>query len=190
MNQDFKSLRLAVTALIALTGSIFHISIAADESTLASPYVFTDDKAIVKIAGLSLRDELFYELKTITRQGFGPTWSGKVRVANSSIQIASLTEGVHILDLKSTPPQTLRFLAFAPPTRTDAKTLRRTIPQSYRKLLSGQPFKILSMGDSVTNTGDYESLLVKMLARATGNRNISFVDRSYPGRSIDASVRE
>jgi hypothetical protein len=77
---------------------------------LASPYVFMDEKAVVKIAAPPIPDELPYELKTITRQGFGPTQMGKVRVANGSIQITPLTEGIHILDLKSTSPQTLRFL--------------------------------------------------------------------------------
>ncbi|MFA6294685.1 MAG: SGNH/GDSL hydrolase family protein, partial [Victivallales bacterium] len=36
---------------------------------------------------------------------------------------------------------------------------------------------------------DFENMLAMMLSRATGNRSISVLDRSYPGRSVDASVR-
>ena len=177
-------------ATIALMGSILPVCRAAETlPSLSSTYVFTDEQAVVTIAAPSPA-EIAYELKTITRAGFGPVQTGSARVTNGAFKIAPLAEGIHILEMKSTPPQTLRFLAFAPPSRLDAKTLRRTLPQSNKKLVSGAPFKILAMGDSVTSTGDYESILVKMLARATGNRDVSFVDKSYSGRSIDASVRE
>ena len=182
-------LRLAIVAIISMCALTQNCR-AADEATLASPYVFTDEKAVVKIAAPLAATEIAYELKTITREGFGPTKSGSARAENGAIEIAPLGEGIHTIELQSTPPQTLRFLALEPPAPLEAKKLRKALPQSAAKLLAGRPFKILAMGDSVTSTGDYESLLVKMLARATGNRQISFVDRSYSGRSIDASVRE
>jgi lysophospholipase L1-like esterase len=45
------------------------------------------------------------------------------------------------------------------------------------------------MGDSVTHTGDFETMLTRLLERATDNPNINFVDKSYGGRSVDAAVR-
>lgn len=188
---EFLKRTLAVSILLCVMPSVSRAAekVGAEKATLASPYVFTDEDATVQLAGPAPA-ELPYELKTITRQGFGPVATGNAHVENGAIHVKPLVEGLHILQLGSTPPQTVRFLAMAPPPALDTAALRRALPLSARKLLAGAPFKILSMGDSVTHTGDYESMLVKMLARATGDRNISFVDRSYSGRSVDASVRE
>lgn len=161
-------------------------AMAADEAKLESRYVFTDAKAGLTVpAGTT---EVAYTLKTITPAGWGPTSEATAKVSDGRVEIAPLTEGLHIVTLKLAKPAELRFLAIAPPPAIDKAAALASLPRNGQKLFDGK-YTFLSMGDSVTNTGDYESMLVMMLKRATGNTNISFVDRSYPGKSIDASVR-
>jgi lysophospholipase L1-like esterase len=174
---------------IALCIALYSVSLlAAPAPTLSNKYVFTDETAEVILNSSSA--EVAYEMKTITRDGWVPSENGKVAVKNGKIQIKPLEEGIHILTLKTEPAVELRFLAIMPPpSPMDPDALRRALPRSAEKILKGEPCKILAMGDSVTNTGDFENMLAMMLSRASGNRNISVVDKSYPGRSIDASVR-
>lgn len=84
----------------------------------------------------------------------------------------------------------LRLLAIEPPPPPlTAAALVRTLPRRGGALLAGEPFTLLAMGDSVTHTGWYDRILARLLERATGNRRIMVVNRSYPGRSVDALVR-
>ncbi len=162
-------------------------ALAADEPKVESPYVFTDAKAGLTVpAGTT---EVVYTVKTITPAGWGPTSEATAKVSSGRVEIAPLTEGLHIVTLKLANPAELRFLAIAPPPAIDKAAALALLPHKGQKLFDGQKYTFLSLGDSVTNTGDYESMLLMMLKRATGNQNITFVDRSYPGRSIDASVR-
>ncbi len=164
---------------------------AVRAQTLEKPYVWTDEKAVLRFDA-PLAAPLALTVKTITRDGWGPTWSGVAGANESLLGIAPLVEGIHIVEVATTPPREMRFLALRAPSPlngSEKTALRRALPRNGQKLLSGAPFKILALGDSVTRTGDYETLLVMMLARATGNPNISFVERAHAGKSVDASVR-
>jgi len=155
----------------------------------APAYVFTDERARLAVAAAD--GECNYSITTITRNGYGPKIDRTATVRDGILTVSPLCEGIHILRLRPAEgkPATIRFLAIDPPPQVDLAAARRTLPRTGDKLLSGRPYTILSMGDSVTYTGDYESMLVMMLRRATGNERIRFVDRSYPGRSVDAAVR-
>ncbi|MGE9291078.1 MAG: SGNH/GDSL hydrolase family protein, partial [Puniceicoccales bacterium] len=83
----------------------------------------------------------------------------------------------------------VRGLAMNPPSFFDEKALLTTLPRQGPKLLSGEPYTIFAMGDSVTATGDYPTMLAMLLRRATGNDQVAAVVRAYPGCSNDASVR-
>lgn len=180
---------LTAVSFVIFSSVWFASSLRAEPlARVRDSYVFTDEKAVVELPPTIAAIE--YSIKTMTRAGWGPTREKQGIPVAGHLEITPLTEGIHTVELQTQPPQTVRFLAMQPPSPMSRKQLLQALPRTGRKLLSGEPFRILSMGDSVTNTGDYESLLVKMLARATGNRNISFVDRSYSGRSVDASVRE
>ena len=96
-------------------------------------------------------------------------------------------EGICIT--KNDDNQEERFLVATPPYSIDRKVIQKTLPEKGQKLLTGKPYTILAMGDSVTKTGDYEKFLAAMLQQSTGNPAIQAVERSYPGRSVDASVR-
>ncbi len=178
-----KTVYLIILLLVSLAFSLF----AASKETVPVKYYFTDEIAEVPC---KLPDgEVEYELKTITRDGWGPFGSGRATVKDGKIQLKPLAEGIHILKFKNDEKSDIRFLAMNPPPKIDESVLRQSLPRSAEKLLKGEPFKILAMGDSVTNTGDFETMLATMLSRATGNKGITIVDRSYPGRSVDASVR-
>ncbi|MBN1557677.1 MAG: hypothetical protein JW951_05985 [Lentisphaerae bacterium] len=156
---------------------------------VAEPCVFTDGLARIAVPGLS--GTVAYRVQTVTVDGWGPAGEGRAPVRDGGIDIPPLAEGIHIVTLPARAGDAeVRFLAVTPPEAPDPETLRRTLPRTAEKLLSGQAFRLLSMGDSVTATGDYESLLVMLLKRATGNDRISFLERAYPGRSVDATVRE
>ena len=162
-------------------------AMAADEAKMEAPYVFTDAKAGVTVPATVT--EVAYTVKTITPAGWGPATEGTAKVSNGRFELAPLAEGLHIVSLKLAKPAEVRFLAIQPPPTVDKQTALALLPHSGQKLFNGEKYTFASLGDSVTNTGDYESMLLMMLKRATGNSNITFVDRSYPGRSVDASVR-
>ncbi len=65
----------------------------------------------------------------------------------------------------------------------------KALPRGGKKLIGGEPFTILAIGDSVTATGPYPEILARLLARATGNQEIRIVRAAYSGRSVDAAVR-
>lgn len=161
-------------------------------ATLESQLVWTDENAVALLPLGTADGVLTLDLKTITRAGWGPRRTLTTPVRGGKINIAPLAEGLHIAQGLGEVPQTLRFLAMQPPAPLDATSraaLLKSLPRQGRKLLSGQPFKILAMGDSVTATGDYPQMLAMLLRRATGNLQISVVKHAYPGRSVDAAVR-
>ncbi|NQU39654.1 MAG: hypothetical protein HQ523_06855 [Lentisphaerae bacterium] len=150
-------------------------------------YVFTD--GVARLVTPGVEGAVPCHVATITADGFGPHRTLTLTAADGAVGVSPLCEGIHVVSLGAPVNQERRFLALTPPPALDAAAVRKALPRTGDKLLGGKPFTILSMGDSVTATGDYESLLVMLLARATGNTNISFADKSYPGRSIDATVR-
>lgn len=175
-----------ITALLAFMPCLCVVAAPATIA-LAAPYIFTDGKAVIAIPDAPA--EVGYRVTTITWNGWGPTGEGKMVVKEGAIEIAPLTEGIHIITLALAKPAEVRFLAIAPPLPFKAKDVKTTLPHAWKKLLGGEKVTFLSMGDSVTYSGDYEGMLVMMLKRATGNQQISYFERSYPGRSVDAAVR-
>jgi lysophospholipase L1-like esterase len=160
----------------------------ADAATEAvTSYIFTD--GVARIATPGVEGPVPCHVSTITTDGFGPHRTLTLTATDGEVSVPVLCEGIHVVSLGSPVDKELRFLAIAPPSALDAASLRKALPRTGEKLLGGQPFTILSMGDSVTATGDYEGMLVMLLARATGNPNIAVIDKSYSGRSIDATVR-
>jgi len=154
---------------------------------LAEPYVFTDAKAVVLLPDVT--NEVTYSLKTITATGWRSMQDNHGAVVAGKLEITPLTEGIHIVTLHLSQPVELRFLAIAPPPQLDPQVVRRTLPRQGDRLLRGEPFTILAMGDSVTETGNYPEFLKLLLERATGKHNVTVVKRAYPGRSVDATVR-
>ena len=150
-------------------------------------YVFTD--GVARFATPGVDGSVPCHVATITAVGFGPRRTMTVTAKDGAVSVSPICEGIHVVSLGPPVDKELRFLALAPPTALDAAAVRKALPRAGAKLLEGRPFVILSMGDSVTATGDYEAMLVMLLARTTGNPNITFVDKSYPGRSVDATVR-
>jgi lysophospholipase L1-like esterase len=143
-------------------------------------YVFTDE-----LVQLELPNATNYTLRVISRNGISDPVAGVLD--DGRLTLKPQQEGIHIVEPNA--GEEVRFLAMDPPAPIDADALLRTLPKNGKRLLAGETFRLLSMGDSVTATGDYENMLRMMLARATGNGNIEVVDRSYPGRSVDASLR-
>jgi lysophospholipase L1-like esterase len=143
-------------------------------------YHFTDETV-----RLTLPEASSYTLRVISDAGLSGETHGAV--SNGIAKLEPTDEGIYIInpDLG----KEVRFLAMDPPPAMDDATLRRVLPRNAERLLAGKPIRFLAMGDSVTATGDYENMLRLMLTRATGNQRIEMIDRSYPGRSVDASVR-
>jgi len=156
--------------------------------TLETPYVFTDESAVIRVDASITNVE--YSIKTITREGWGPDKSGDASAVQGTIKLFPLAEGIHIVTLKSGAGECqCRFLAMEVPSLINPDKLKKALRHSAAKLLSGKPVAILAMGDSVAFTGDYGTMLVMMLKRVLGNQNISLYNKSYPGRSVDAAVR-
>ena len=178
-------LKIAVTtALVLILGSA-----QARQAPPPPVYVFTDEPARLSVA---LPDgNVDYAIVTITFDGNGPRSNGTAIARGGAVSLSPLCEGIHAATFTAADGKqaAVRFLAIEPPPQVDADAARRTLPRNADKLLAGLPYTILSMGDSVMHTGDLESMLVMMLRRATGNERITFVDRSYTGRSVDAAVR-
>lgn len=152
---------------------------------LAHEIVFADQGTVVtaQTAGIWR-----WKHRVLTRDGWRPLPDGESPAA-SSITVPAVMAGIHVLEVSTPIAGELRFLALAPPPPLTAEALARTLPRRGATLLAGGPFTLLVMGDSVTNTGWYDRILARLLERATGNQRITVVNRSYPGRSVDASVR-
>ncbi|MBN1828098.1 MAG: hypothetical protein JW884_02990, partial [Deltaproteobacteria bacterium] len=189
-NLDMPKKKNLIMSLAFLTASLFVFvtQAAKDDFSVLDNYVFTDNPAKIKVQGKM--KSIRYRVRTVTRSGWGPESEGEADVVDSLVEINPMTEGIHIVTFPGTVSPEVRFLAITPPVKLDQTRVEKILTQKGKKLFSNQSFRIVSMGDSVTHTGDYESMLVMLLESATGNKNISFVDRSYPGRSADATVRE
>lgn len=157
------------------------------DAKVLKPYVFTDEPAVISLP--SGEATISYTVKTITVNGWGPIASKTMAIIDHMVQISPLCEGIHIVSFHVTPPLEVRFLALQPPAQMKGNQVLKNLPLAGSKLYHNASFTILAMGDSVTYSGDYKSLLVMMLQRATGNMHITCLERSYPGRSVDGSVR-
>ncbi|MBA3685111.1 MAG: hypothetical protein H0W72_07705 [Planctomycetes bacterium] len=176
----------APLVLLAILGLNPGASAAEQAPAFAQPYVFTDESAAMQVDGPDR--EVEFRITTIIARGDGPSRHGKTQVRAGRIDLPVLAEGIHRVAIDGGAER--RFLGMSPPAALDAAAVRRALPRSGELLLSGKPFTLLSLGDSVTNTGDYEGMLARLLTRAIPGASIRCVDRSYPGRSVDASVRE
>ena len=173
-------LRLAVLLLIVRVAS-------AGEAALrvAEDVVFSDQGAVVTAPTAGIWR---WKHRVLTRAGWQTLPDGEAPAA-ASVTVPTGIAGIHVLDLAAPAVGEVRFLAIATPTTLTAEKLVRTLPRRGATLLAGEPFTLLVMGDSVTNTGWYGRILGRLLERATGNQRITEINRSYPGRSVDASVR-
>ena len=148
--------------------------------------VFTDEKvALPADAGTS--GEVTVALLTPDCWADKPVTRAVAADASGTTQLLPLGEGIHVV--KWGKDGEFRFLAIAPPPTLDPAAVRRALPRTGKKLISGEPYTLLAMGDSVTATGDYPRILASLLSRATGNPKVSVEVRAFPGRSVDASVR-
>lgn len=125
------------------------------------------------------------ELARITSAG-APAQLTLAVAADGSASVAPLGPGIHVLRAGD---QERRFVALAPPPNCDPSALRAALPRYGERLLAGEPVTIVAFGDSVTATGDYPRFLAAMLARATGNEQISVRVEAHPGCSVDATLR-
>jgi len=152
-------------------------------------YFWIDEDIIFKVFNYE-KDKISYRVKIINENGWGKVIDGKINIKNGEFKIRLLDEGINIFEF---PSQEIRILAIRPPEKINVKEIKKTLPNTWKKLLSGKEYKILAMGDSVTHTlsslGGYEKILAMYLERATGNKNIKTINRGYPGRSVDAAVR-
>lgn len=155
---------------------------------LLRPYVFTDESAVLTVSGDD--PALVFTQQTITAAGgLSPECQVVALVTAHRLVLPPDGEGIHILRFATTPPVELRYLALDPPAPLDPVALRHALPLSGMRLLAGKPYLLLAMGDAVTATGDYAGILQLLLTRATGSREITVLNQSFPGRAVDASVR-
>jgi lysophospholipase L1-like esterase len=173
-------MRLAALLLIAGVGTTGEPALR-----IADQIVFSDQGAVVTVPAAGLWR---WTHRVLTRAGWQSLPDGE-SPASSSVVVPAGTAGIHVLAFSAPVAGELRFIAIAPPPALSAEALGRTLPRRGATLLTGEPFTLLAMGDSVTNTGWYDRILARLLERATGNHRITVVNRSYPGRSVDASVR-
>ncbi|HUW31957.1 MAG TPA: GDSL-type esterase/lipase family protein [Planctomycetota bacterium] len=178
---------LVVHPLLFLLAASVFATAGEPAAKLDAQYVFTDGAAVVRVDGVE--GDVAFGVRVITERGMLPETAGKAAVRDGRIEIKPVAEGIHVVTLELAKPVELRFLAIAPPPKIDKTALSATLPRNGAKLVAGEPYTIVAMGDSVTATGDYEGMLSMLLSRATGNAKISVIDRSYPGRSVDAAVR-
>jgi lysophospholipase L1-like esterase len=161
--------------------------VAAGEPALrvADEIVFSDQGAVVTAPAAGAWR---WQHRVLTRAGWRTLPDGEAPAA-ASVTVPTGTAGIHALTFSAPTAGELRFLAIAPPPLLSADALARTMPRHGATLLAGEPLTLLVMGDSVTYTGWYDRIFARLLERATGNHRITVVNRSYPGRSVDASVR-
>ena len=162
---------------------------AVEAPRVAQPYLFTDEVAAVALAaGGSVTATVAFDQRLLTAAGWGATRHGEAAIRDGIAEVSPLGEGINIATFAHGLGE-VRFLAMDPPLPLAAQALRATLPRGGERLAAGEPFSILAMGDSVTATGNHAGILARLLARATGNRRITVVNRSYPGRSADAAAR-
>lgn len=189
----FSFLTPLLAFLLLITGSTALYAAPAPapaRPTARDPYVFTDQVAQLVLPGVPDGTSVRYSVKVITRAGWGQTSTGSATMTDGALAVSPLQEGIHVVQFETPARPTLRFLGLTPPGKLNRTALMKALPYKGQRLLAGKTFTILSLGDSVTATGDYESLLVKLLQRSTGNPNVAFIQKAHSGRSVDASVRE
>lgn len=81
--------------------------------------------------------------------------------------------------------------------RSGENTAQRSLPQTYRKLTSGEPLHILAWGDSVTAGGEassvekqYQSRFVALLKKRFPQSNIRLTTAGWGGRNTDSFLNE
>ena len=161
---------------------------AAPAASVAQKYIFTDESATVALEGIPDGD-IAYGITTVTEDGFGPRKAGVAAVKDGVVQIEPAACGINIVTFGAPVSAEARFLAMEPPAPIDEAAIKVALPQTAGKLLGGEDFLIVGMGDSVTDTGDHFFMLAQILARAAGNPKVTAVRHAYAGRSIDATVR-
>lgn len=145
---------------------------------------FTDEGAAIAVPGSGT---LTYTHRLLTRRGWTEERTGQAEVQDGQVRIAALGEGINVVAFAGGGEA--RWLAIEPPAAIDRAALLAALPRNGARLLAGDAFSILAMGDSVTATGNHAGMLALLLARATGNQRITVTTRAYPGRSADATAR-
>lgn len=164
-------------------------ALAVDQPKVAQEYLFTDEPAGVTLdPAYATTTRVAYDQRVLTTAGWSATMHGEATVRERVVTLMPLDEGINVVTFADGAGEA-RFLAMTPPPALSASALLTTLPHSGARLLAGEPFSLLAMGDSVTATGNHAGILARLLARATGNRRITVTNRSYPGRSADATAR-
>lgn len=161
------------------------VALPAQELRVADGIVFRDQAAVLESA---VAGPWRWRHRVLVRAGWQELPAGSAPAA-ARVEVATGVAGIHVLAVAEPVAGELRLLAIEPPPPLTAAALARTLPRRGAALLAGEPFTLLALGDSVTHTGWYDRILARLLERATGNRRIAVVNRSYPGRSVDAAVR-
>ncbi len=155
--------------------------------SVAEPIVFRDEKVSI-VADNIASGNVQIQVDLLTLDGWQEPVDAMLNFDEGVATFAPVGEGIHRLRFPESESE-VRFLAMSAPVDFSDDFLRAQLPENGGKLLAGEPFTILALGDSVTKTGDYAKMLAKFLERATGNTRIQVEVRAYPGRSVDASVR-
>jgi len=144
--------------------------------------VFVDEDVVVEAQS----DPGEAEIAILDRQGWEKPRLLPVHFSDGKATIRPIREGIHRVRIGA---DEVRFLAIDPPPPIDAAALRKALPRSAGRVLAGEPYTIVALGDSVTATGPYAKIFARFLERATGNQSIRVEVRGHPGKSIDATVR-
>lgn len=147
---------------------------------------FTDEAVEVSCPpGVS---EVEYETALLSADGLVHSGTHSARPSRGFFEIRPLREGIHVVRVKG--GETTRFLAIAPPPALSPGQLRSALPRKGSRLAAGAPFVIGAYGDSVTATGQYPEILVRLLERSLGRPGtIRLVRKAHPGCSLDATLR-
>jgi lysophospholipase L1-like esterase len=160
---------------------------AATPARVEQPFVFTDESATLRLPGAE--GPLPAGIILVTPDGLSPARACSLDFRGGVATLSPLGEGIHIVRLGDDAGAELRFLAMEPPAPPVPGLVEQRLPRTGRKLAAGEPFMLLAMGDSVTETGEFHELLALLLQRAFGNPHVSAVKRGKAGRSIDATLR-
>lgn len=176
---------LAFALLVAVP---MPVSLAdAPAAHVEQPFVFTDESAALRLPGAE--GPLPAGVTLVTPDGLGAVRACSLDFRGGVATLPPLGEGIHIVRLGDDAGTELRFLAMEPPAPPVPGLVEQRLPRTGRKLVAGEPFSLLAMGDSVTETGEFHELLALLLQRAFHNPNVSAVKRGKAGRSIDATLR-
>lgn len=177
--QSVQNSVLVVCLLIGILASASEI-----EPSVSASYVFTDEA--VTIRSPDTDGGVHAQVTVLSQEGWSTPLRVELHFDENEAKFAPIKEGIHKLMWNH---KEVRFLAISPSEVESPNVLIQQLPNSGKKLLEHEPYTILAMGDSVTHTGNYPKILSMLLQRTTGNPNVRVVKRAYPGRSIDASVR-